>query len=107
MELDYFFFRGTLAPDFRASDSPMAIACFRLVTFLPERPLLSVPLFLRCIADLTFLPAALPYLAITLSPSIQFAQLFLRGFQPLTPLLRKSSSRTIDIETDHRHRRPK
>src|SRR5215813_7535785 len=62
------FLRGTFPPARRASDSPIAIACFRLVTFFPERPLLSVPLFLRCIADLTFLPAALPYLPITLSP---------------------------------------
>jgi len=38
------------------------MACFRLSTFHPE-PLLSVPFFLRCIADLTRLPAALPYLA--------------------------------------------
>jgi len=45
----YFFLRedlrlrGTFAPARRASDRPIAIACFRLVTFLPERPLLSVP----------------------------------------------------------------
>jgi hypothetical protein len=32
---------GTLAPSRRASESPIAIACFRLVTFLPERPDLS------------------------------------------------------------------
>ncbi len=58
----YFFFdedflRGTLAPAFRAWDNPIAIACFLLVTFLPERPLLRVLLpflhrlfdFLRCL----------------------------------------------------------
>jgi len=28
-------FRGTLAPFFRASESPMAIACFLLFTFPP------------------------------------------------------------------------
>src|SRR5690606_24497633 len=46
----YFFFVedfrlrfGTFAPARRASDSPMAIACLRLVTFFPERPLFSVP----------------------------------------------------------------
>ena len=38
------------------------MACFRLFTLRPE-PLLSVPFFLRCIADLTRLPAAFPYLA--------------------------------------------
>jgi hypothetical protein len=54
-------FRGTLAPFSRASESPIAIACLRLVTFRPERPLLSVPDFRFFIARLTLLPAALPY----------------------------------------------
>jgi hypothetical protein len=39
------FLRGTFSPFCRASDKPIAIACLRLVTFLPERPLLSWPLF--------------------------------------------------------------
>jgi hypothetical protein len=39
------FLRGTLAPSFRACESPIAIACFLLVTFLPDRPLFSVPSF--------------------------------------------------------------
>lgn len=56
------FFRGTFAPFLRASLRPIAIACFRLLTFRPE-PLFSVPFFLRCIADLTLFLAALPYLA--------------------------------------------
>ena len=54
--------RGTFAPFSRASLSPIAIACFRLRTFRPE-PLLRVPIFLRCRADFTRLPAAFPYLA--------------------------------------------
>src|SRR5262249_40179472 len=37
------FFFGTLAPSRRASDSPIAIACLRLFTLRPERPLRSVP----------------------------------------------------------------
>src|ERR1700722_6397164 len=43
----------------------MAIACFLLFTVppLPPFPDLSVPLFSRCIALLTLLPAAFPYLA--------------------------------------------
>src|SRR5262245_1052870 len=41
------FFAGTLAPFFRASLSPMAMACLRLVTFLPLRPERSVPFFSR------------------------------------------------------------
>jgi hypothetical protein len=47
------FFFGIFAPDFRASDRPMAIACFRLFTDLPERPLLSSPRFISCIARFT------------------------------------------------------
>jgi hypothetical protein len=69
-ELDFFFdelfFGGTLPPSFRASESPIAIACFLLVTFLPDRPLFSVPSFRSCIAFSTFLEAFLPYLAIAL-----------------------------------------
>src|SRR4051812_41195645 len=64
---DFFFrpprFFGTFAPDLRASDRPIAIACLRLFTFLPLRPLFSVPFFLSCIARFTFAPAFLPYLA--------------------------------------------
>jgi hypothetical protein len=44
---------GTLAPFFRASESPIAIACLRLVTFFPLLPLLSVPFLRLRIADLT------------------------------------------------------
>jgi hypothetical protein len=57
-------FRGTLAPFLRASESPMAIACLRLVTLppLPPFPERSVPRFFRRTALATDLPAALPYL---------------------------------------------
>jgi hypothetical protein len=51
---------GTFAPDFRASERPIAIACLRLFTFLPDFPDLSFPCFISCIArptlDETFLP---------------------------------------------------
>jgi len=50
-----------LAPFLRASESPIAIACLRLFTFLPERPLLSVPAFLFFIARLTFFAAPFDY----------------------------------------------
>src|SRR4051812_32657811 len=40
--------RGTLPPARRASLRPIAIACLRLVTFLPERPDLSVPRLRSC-----------------------------------------------------------
>jgi hypothetical protein len=53
---------GTFFPALRASDRPIAIACFRLFTFLPLRPLFSVPALRSCIARSTFLLAALEYL---------------------------------------------
>ena len=65
----YFFLRedfrrfGTFPPARRASDKPMAIACFLLFTRLPERPLLSVPCLRLCIARLTLRWAFFPYLA--------------------------------------------
>jgi len=59
---DHFFLRdGTFATFRRASDRPIAIACFLLLTFLPERPDFSVPCFLSCIARLTLLDALGPY----------------------------------------------
>jgi len=63
------FFLGTFAPFFRASESPIAIACFRLFTFppLPPFPDLKDPFFRRRIALLTDLPAVRPYLAIVSS----------------------------------------
>ena len=43
----------------RASESPIAIACFRLLTFLPDRPDLRVPRFISCISRATVSPAFL------------------------------------------------
>ena len=57
------FFRGTLAPSLRASDNPIAMACLRLVTFLPL-PLRRVPRFFSRMTSSTFSPALLEYLAI-------------------------------------------
>jgi hypothetical protein len=53
---------GTLPPLLRASLSPMAMACLRLLTLRPEL-LLSVPRLRRRIVDSTFLEADLPYFA--------------------------------------------
>jgi hypothetical protein len=63
------FLGGTLAPFLRASERPMAIACFRLLTVppLPPFPDFKVPRFLRRSALPTDLAAAFPYLGI-LSP---------------------------------------
>jgi len=51
------FFFGTFLPSLRASDSPIAIACFGLVTFFPLRPLFSRPRFISCISRSTSLLA--------------------------------------------------
>lgn len=59
--VDADFFAGTLPPSRRASESPIAIACFLLVTFLPE-PDRNVPFFRSCIVFSTFSCAFLPYL---------------------------------------------
>jgi len=55
-------FFGTFLPLALASDSPIAIACLRLLTFLPERPLFSVPAFRFFIARLTSVDAVFEYL---------------------------------------------
>jgi hypothetical protein len=59
---DVFFGGGTLPPAARASDNPIAIACLRLVTFLPECPLFNVPAFISFMTFSTFSDAFLPYL---------------------------------------------
>jgi hypothetical protein len=76
----YFFFRlrdrllereGTLPPALRASDSPMAIACLRLVTFLPELPLRKVPRLRSCMARFTLLCDFFPYRLAMMPPRPQ------------------------------------
>jgi hypothetical protein len=54
--------RGTFAPSRRASERPIAIACLRLLTFLPEPPDLSVPAFILWTARFTLFEALGPYL---------------------------------------------
>lgn len=49
----FFVEDGTLPPSLRASESAMATACFRLVTFAPE-PLFSLPSLSSCIVAPTF-----------------------------------------------------
>ena len=76
-ELDDFFF-GTLAPDFLASDSPIAMACFGLVTFRPD-PLFSFPCLNAFISRSTLLEAlGLYFLALDpFLPGLFFAADFL------------------------------
>src|SRR5262249_46691564 len=65
--LELFFLRGTLAPLRRASDKPIAIACFRLFTVFPLLPDFSLPCFILCILRLTDLLAFSLSLAIGVS----------------------------------------
>jgi hypothetical protein len=71
---DAFF--GTFLPLALASDSPIAIACLRLVTFLPERPLFNVPALRFFITRSTSVDAFFEYLR-----AISFLRLF-SGFPP-------------------------
>jgi hypothetical protein len=45
----------------RASDSPIAIACEGVVTFLAERPARNLPRFISCMLRSTFSDAFAPY----------------------------------------------
>src|SRR5215471_13180936 len=53
---------GTFLPFLRASERPIAMACLRLLTVLPLRPLLSAPFLRFFIARSTYLEAPLEYL---------------------------------------------
>jgi len=64
------FLAGTFLPFRRASESPMAIACLRLVTFLPLPPLLSVPRFRLCIAPSTSFEALAEYFRAIVDPPV-------------------------------------
>jgi hypothetical protein len=62
-------FFGTFLPSALASESPIAIACLRLFTFLPERPLFSVPALRFFIARPTLADAFFEYFrAMTILP---------------------------------------
>jgi hypothetical protein len=71
---------GTLAPFFRASESPIAIACLRLFTF-PPWPLLprfNVPCLRRRIALSTLFCARRPYFR----PPLDFRRLRFAAMKP-------------------------
>src|SRR5215475_14233394 len=56
-----YFFLGTFAPFFLASERPIAIACFLLLTLFPAFPDFSFPRFRSCIASRTVDWALRPY----------------------------------------------
>jgi hypothetical protein len=60
---------GTLSPSRRASDSAIAMACLRLVTFLCDPPLRSFPALRSSITFLTFACVFFPYFATKSSSS--------------------------------------
>src|SRR5208337_401363 len=62
------FLAGTFFPALRASDSPIAMACFLLVTFLPLRPLFNFPCFIARVSRSTLFPAAGEYLRVDFLP---------------------------------------
>ena len=61
-ECRHFFLLATFIPFRRASERPIAIACFGLVTFFPDFPDLSFPRFISCISRPTISPAFFEYL---------------------------------------------
>jgi hypothetical protein len=64
-----FFLGGTFLPSLRASDSQIAIACFRLFTVYPEPPLFKVPALRLRSARPTFADAVREYFrAMMVSP---------------------------------------
>src|SRR3954470_1864237 len=75
---------GTFAPFSRASLSPIAIACLRLVTFRPEL-LFSVPFFFRRIVERTFFEADFPYFAMCTSPFVSANDVLRRGPLAINP----------------------
>jgi hypothetical protein len=63
------FFGGTFFPSRLASESAIAIACLRLLTLRPDRPLFKVPALRFFIVRSTLADAFLEYLrAMTLLP---------------------------------------
>src|SRR5262245_66410468 len=66
---------GTFLPLRRASASPIAIACLRLVTFFLLRPLLSVPFLRLRIARSTSLDALLEYFLAMTRPLLRRCEL--------------------------------
>lgn len=57
------FFEGTFAPFSLASERPIAMACFGLVTFLADLPLFNVPFSIFFMDDSTLFWAASAYFA--------------------------------------------
>jgi hypothetical protein len=83
---------GTFAPDLRASERPIAIACLRLLTFRPERPLRSVPRLRSRMTFSTFFDAFLLYFRAMGSP---FDNHVVRKSSTIRAKPSRGSSRTV------------
>jgi hypothetical protein len=70
------FFGGTFFPSRRASERPIAIACLRLLTFLPDRPLFKVPDLRFFIARPTFADAFFEYFRATILLPVETKLIF-------------------------------
>jgi hypothetical protein len=85
-------FFGTFLPLALASDSPIAMACLRLVTFRPERPLFSVPALRFFIARSTLVDAFFEYLR-----AIAFLRFLRLGEKVITGGMQSSSHATVRL----------
>jgi hypothetical protein len=91
---DRFF--GNFFPARRASDSPMAMACCRLVTLFPELPLRKVPALRSLIALATFSEPPLLYCRAMSLSELQEAWIMSASTAPVSrpgPYLGVSSTR--------------
>jgi len=91
---------GTLPPSRRASERPMATACLRLVTFLPE-PLLSVPRLYLCISVSTLSDAFFPYFDAMQKPPAQ------KCVQAAGPCIQTNAQREISTDSGASTRTPR
>jgi hypothetical protein len=80
-------FFGTFAPAALASERPIAIACLRLVTFRPERPLFKVPALHSFIARSTLADAFFEYFRAMIVLPLQENNRRRRRWFPLLGLL--------------------
>lgn len=88
---------GISSPSARASLSPIAMACLRLVTFFPDRPDVSFPPLNSSMTFLTFCPAFLLYLRVVFFFAVFFfAVVFLRVAILFTHFVVKCAAELLD-----------
>ena len=85
-------FFGTFAPAALASERPIAMACLRLVTFRPERPLFKVPALRSFIARSTLADAFFEYFRAMIVLRLRENNLRSRRWFPFFGFLRRRAS---------------